>query len=115
MQKKIGFIGTGVMGKSMAEHLLNAGYKLHIFTRTKAKAIDLIENGATWENFSADVTKNSDIIITMIGTPQDVQNVYFGKQGVINNAKSHSYLIDMTTSKPSLAREIFTKANSKDI
>lgn len=115
MQNKIGFIGTGVMGKSMAEHLLNAGYKLHIFTRTKAKANDLIENGATWENSIADVAKNSDIIITMIGTPQDVENVYFGKQGLINNAKAHSYLIDMTTSKPSLAREIFTKAKSRDI
>jgi|SRR5690625_2493096 len=115
MQKKIGFIGTGVMGKSMAEHLLNAGYKLHIFTRTKAKANDLIENGATWENSIADVAKNSDIIITMIGTPQDVENVYFGEQGLINNAKAHSYLVDMTTSKPSLAKEIFTKAKSKDI
>src|SRR5690625_1323097 len=100
MQKeKIGFIGTGVMGKSMAEHLINAGYKLHIFTRTKVKAEDLIEKGAIWENSVADVAKNSNIIITMIGTPKDVENVYFGEAGPISNIKPYSYLIDMTTSK----------------
>lgn len=116
MQKKsIGFIGTGVMGKSMAEHLINAGYKLHIFTRTQSKAKDLIEKGANWENSVAAVAKKSDIIITMIGTPQDVEDVYFGEQGLIANAKAHSYLIDMTTSKPSLAKEIFTIAKQKNI
>ncbi len=113
--KKIGFIGTGVMGKSMAGHLIDAGYDLHIYTRTKSKAEELVEKGAIWEDSVTSVAQNTDIIITIIGTPEDVESVYFGEQGIIAHAKPHSYLIDMTTSKPSLAIEIFNKAKEKNI
>ena len=106
MTKKqtIGFIGTGVMGKSMAMHLLNAGYPLHVYTRTKEKARELIENGAKWDDSVAELAQQSDIIITMIGTPKDVEDVYFNSAGLIAHAKPGTYLIDMTTSKPSLAK-----------
>lgn len=111
----IGFIGTGVMGKSMARHLLNSGYPLRVFTRTKEKAAELIEEGAIWENSVQDVARSSDVIITMIGTPADVEEVYFGENGIIENAKPGTYAIDMTTSKPSLAKKIFKQAKEKGI
>lgn len=111
----IGFIGTGVMGESMARHLMNAGYPVHIFTRTKAKAHTLMEQGAIWEDSVTNIAKKSDIIITMIGTPKDVEEVYFNSAGLIAHAKQGTYLIDMTTSKPSLAKEIYEKAKEKDL
>ncbi|HIV74785.1 MAG TPA: NAD(P)-dependent oxidoreductase [Candidatus Pseudogracilibacillus intestinigallinarum] len=111
----IGFIGTGVMGESMARHLMNAGYPVHIFTRTKAKAHTLMEEGAIWEDSVTNIAKKSDIIITMIGTPKDVEDVYFNSAGLIAHAKQGTYLIDMTTSKPSLAKEIYEKAKEKDL
>lgn len=109
--EKIGFIGTGVMGASMAFHLVRAGYEVHLYTRTKEKANHLIENGAIWEDSVKSLAENTDIIITMVGTPADVEDVYFGEDGLIENAKEGSYLIDMTTSKPSLAEEIAQKAS----
>lgn len=114
-KQTIGFIGTGVMGKSMAFHLLQNGYPLHVYTRTKEKANDLIEQGANWEDSISDLAKVSDIIITIIGTPKDVEQVYFGKDGIIENAKKGTYLIDMTTSKPSLAIEIYERAKQKGL
>ena len=111
----IGFIGIGVMGESMARHLMNAGYPVHIFTRTKAKAHTLMEEGAIWEDSVTNIAKKSDIIITMIGTPKDVEDVYFNSAGLIAHAKQGTYLIDMTTSKPSLAKEIYEKAKEKDL
>lgn len=115
MTKKqvIGMIGTGVMGKSMAEHILNEGHELAIYTRTKEKANTLIENGATWKNSPAEVANEADIILTMIGTPKDVEDVYFSEKGLLAHAKSGTTLIDMTTSKPSLAVDIYNKAKEK--
>jgi len=115
MTEKIGFIGTGVMGNSMAFHLIRAGYDLHLYTRTKSKAENLIEHGAIWEDSIAQVAKKTDIIITMIGTPTDVENAYFGSDGILENAKAGTYVIDMTTSKPSLAKEIAALAQEKGI
>ena len=114
-KQTIGFIGTGVMGKSMAHHLIKAGYALHVYTRTKEKANELIQEGAIWESTVAELTNASDVVITMIGTPADVEEVYFGKNGIIENAKPGTYIIDMTTSKPSLAIEIYEKAKVKGI
>jgi len=114
-KQTIGFIGTGVMGQSMAFHLLKNDYPLHVFTRTKEKADDLIKEGAVWENSVADLAKQSDVIITMIGTPQDVEQVYFGEKGIIENANFGTYIIDMTTSKPSLAIDIFNRAKGKGL
>ena len=114
-KQTIGMIGTGVMGKSMAEHILQNGYELAVYTRTKSKADALIENGAQWKHTPKEVAEIADIIITMIGTPADVEEVYFGDDGLLAHAKPNSVLIDMTTSKPSLAIDIYNQAKEKDL
>lgn len=114
-QTTIGFIGTGVMGKSMAMHVKKAGYKLAVYTRTKVKAQALIDQGAIWNDTVASLAKTADIIITMVGYPTDVEEVYFGDTGILNNAKPGTYVVDMTTSKPSLAKRIYETAKEKDI
>jgi 3-hydroxyisobutyrate dehydrogenase len=110
---RIGFMGTGVMGKSMVSHLLKAGYKVTIYNRTRAKAKDLIHQGAVWRDTIAEVAAHSDLIITIVGYPQDVAEVYLEKKGIIENARPGTYLIDMTTSAPGLARTIYDKALAK--
>ncbi|MBY7142318.1 NAD(P)-dependent oxidoreductase [Virgibacillus sp. NKC19-3] len=112
---KIGFIGTGVMGKSMAVHLQNAGYPISVYTRTKEKAKDLLDNGASWKASIAELAQTTDVIITMVGYPSDVEEVYFGEGGILENAKAGTYIVDMTTSKPSLAIEIYKQAQKKNI
>lgn len=111
----IGFIGTGVMGHSMAINLLHAGHSLNIYTRTKEKAATLIENGATWINSIKELAQSTNVIITMVGYPEDVETIYFGKKGILENAKQGTYVIDMTTSKPSLAEKIYATAQAKNI
>lgn len=115
MADKIGFIGTGVMGNSMAFHLMRAGYDVHLYTRTKSKAENLLKSGAVWENSIASLAEHTNIIITMIGTPIDVEQVYFGENGILQHAKKDTYVIDMTTSKPSLAINIAKAAAKKGI
>jgi 3-hydroxyisobutyrate dehydrogenase len=109
----IGFVGTGVMGKSMAGHLLRAGYQVLVFNRTKARAEELIHMGAVWQNTVAELATRSNVIITMVGYPKDVEEVYLGKDGIITHAKSGSYLVDMTTSAPALAKKIYDEALAK--
>ncbi len=111
----IGFIGTGVMGKSMASHLLEAGYQITIFTRTKEKAAELLEKGAIWSQSTRELAQRADVVFTIVGYPSDVEEVYLGEDGLIANAKPGSYLIDMTTSTPSLAKKIHEKAKEKGI
>jgi 3-hydroxyisobutyrate dehydrogenase len=113
--KVIGFVGTGIMGKSMAKNLIKAGYSLNVFTRTKSKADELVEAGANWKDTVADLSKDSDVIITIVGYPNDVEEVYLGEEGIVNNAKPGSYLIDMTTSSPKLAKKIYEKAKEKNL
>lgn len=108
--KKIGWIGTGLMGNPMAKHLVNAGYKLNVYNRTKQKAEELIGMGAGWHDTPADIAGNSDVIVTMIGFPKDVEECYFGDAGIFKKVKSGSVLIDMTTTKPSLAVKISEEA-----
>jgi 3-hydroxyisobutyrate dehydrogenase len=115
MEQKIGFIGLGVMGNSMAKHILNAGYPLTVYTRTKEKADELIKLGASWKGSISELAKESDIIITMIGYPKDVEEVYLGENGIIQAAKPDTYIIDMTTSQPALAKKIYEKASEKEI
>src|SRR5690625_4374419 len=105
-QLRIGFIGTGVMGKSMVRNLLNASYDVNIYTRTKEKAMELIDEGAIWCDSIANLMKNVQVVITMVGYPHDVEEVYLGEKGIIENAKSETLIIDMTTSSPKLAKEI---------
>ncbi|MDN4524705.1 NAD(P)-dependent oxidoreductase [Fictibacillus fluitans] len=109
-KQTVGFVGTGVMGKSMASHLLKAGHPVHIYTRTKEKAEELIGQGAQWKETVAEVAQTSQVIITMVGYPSDVEEVYFGENGILENAAQGSYLIDMTTSSPLLAQKIDARA-----
>ncbi|WP_238883994.1 NAD(P)-dependent oxidoreductase [Clostridium sp. YIM B02551] len=112
---KIGFIGTGVMGASMASNILKGGYEVLVYNRTKEKAMDLVKNGAKWMDSIAELSSASNVIITIVGYPKDVEEVYLSENGILNNAKENSYIIDMTTSKPSLAKKIYEVANSKNI
>lgn len=109
--KKIGFIGIGVMGKSIVKHLLKANYPVAVYTRTKSKAEDLLEIGATWAETASEVTENADVIITMVGYPADVEHVYFGEKGVFEGSKAGQIIVDMTTSSPELAKKIAARAN----
>ncbi|EKN65570.1 2-hydroxy-3-oxopropionate reductase [Neobacillus bataviensis LMG 21833] len=111
----IGFIGTGVMGRSMALHLLNAGYSLVVYSRTKGKANDLLERGALWADTPKEVAEKATVIFTMVGYPTDVEEVFLGEGGLLQYSKPGSYLIDMTTSAPSLAVKIYNEAKKKEI
>ena len=109
----IGFIGIGVMGHSMAGHILDAGYPLVVYSRTKAKAEELIEKGAKWVSSPKEMAEQANVIITMVGYPSDVKEIYLGENGIIPHAKENTYLIDMTTSTPALAKEIFAASARK--
>ncbi|MDR7076475.1 3-hydroxyisobutyrate dehydrogenase [Neobacillus niacini] len=111
----VGFIGTGVMGKSMAGHLLRAGYQLIVYSRTKEKAGELLEKGAGWVNTPREMAEKANVIFTMVGYPSDVEEIYLGENGLVKNGKAGSFLIDMTTSAPSLALKIFNAAKEKGI
>lgn len=111
----IGFIGTGVMGRGMVNNLLKAGYIVNVYNRTKAKAEELINNGAKWMDTVADIAKNSNVIITIVGYPKDVEEVYLGENGILNNAAKGTYVVDMTTSSPMLAQKIYQEALAKGI
>ena len=111
----VGFIGLGVMGQSMAGHILSAGYKLHVYTRTRQSAQDIIEKGAVWEDSVADLSGKCDVIITIVGFPKDVEEVYFKEGGIIHNAPKGTVVIDMTTSSPDLAKKIFDLGAQKDV
>ncbi|WP_409253515.1 NAD(P)-dependent oxidoreductase [Bacillus sp. SCS-153A] len=112
---KVGFIGTGVMGKSMALHLMKKYNNLHVYTRTKAKAQELLDQGAEWSTSPAALASTVDVLFTIVGYPQDVKEIYLGDNGVVKNGKKGLIAIDMTTSNPSLAHEIYHKAKSRDI
>ena len=99
---KIAFVGTGVMGKSMVANLLKAGHEVTVYTRTKAKAEDLFALGAKWAASPAEAAKGVDAVISMVGYPNDVEEVWRGPQGFMSTANSGCVLIDMTTSSPAL-------------
>ena len=111
----ITFIGTGVMGASMAMRLLQGGHSLTVYNRTKEKAKKLIDEGAVFKNSVKESVKGADIVITMVGFPKDVEEVYFGNDGIIENAPEGATLIDMTTTKPALAEKIFQTAKNRGL
>ncbi|MGY3715127.1 NAD(P)-dependent oxidoreductase [Sutcliffiella cohnii] len=114
-RETVAFVGTGVMGNSMAGHLLRAGYHVNVYTRTKEKAENLISSGAKWCSTPAEAVADAKYTITIVGYPKDVEEVYFGKDGILENAKQGSFVIDMTTSTPSLAKKIYAAAKEKGI
>ena len=109
----IGWIGTGVMGSPMCLHLIKKHYKVIVNNRTKRKAKQLIDNGAKWAQSPKAVAENADVIFTILGFPKDVRQVYFGKDGIFEGLKKGSLLVDMTTTEPSLAEEIYEEARRK--
>jgi 3-hydroxyisobutyrate dehydrogenase len=111
----IAFIGTGVMGRSMAGHLLAAGYPLVVFNRTRARAESLIERGAAWAESAGDAASRADIVISIVGYPADVESVYLAPGGVVELARPGELLIDMTTSTPSLAVRIAEAARARGL
>jgi 3-hydroxyisobutyrate dehydrogenase len=109
----IAFIGTGVMGRSMAAHLLSAGHNLHVHNRTKAKAQALLDAGAHWHDSAGAAAAGADFVFTIVGFPADVEATYFGPAGVLAGAKPGAVLVDMTTSSPLLAQRIAAAAAAK--
>jgi 3-hydroxyisobutyrate dehydrogenase len=103
---KVGFIGTGIMGEPMAGHLLSAGYRLFVHNRTRGKAASLVGRGATWCDSVASLAEACDVVLTIIGYPRDVEDVYLGEAGLVRSARPGAFLVDMTTSDPALAVRI---------
>ncbi len=112
---RVGFIGLGVMGHHMAGHILSRGIELHVFTRTKSKAEPLIKRGAIWEDSVAGLARKSDLIISIVGFPEDVRQVYSGPAGILENASRGSIAMDMTTSDPELAAVLFETGRKKGV
>ena len=111
--KQIGFIGVGIMGKSMVRNLMKAGYELHIYARTKSKVEDVINEGAVFHETIADCVKGRDAVITIVGFPQDVEEVYFDEGNILDSADPGTYLIDMTTTSPQIAEKIYNEGKKK--
>ncbi len=105
--KKIGFIGVGIMGKSMVRNLMKAGFEIHIYARTKSKVEDVITEGAVFHESIGECVKDCDAVITIVGFPQDVEEVYFDAGNILDSAREGTYLIDMTTTSPQLAEKIW--------
>ncbi|MEZ6059215.1 MAG: NAD(P)-dependent oxidoreductase [Planctomycetaceae bacterium] len=112
---RIGWIGTGVMGSSMCGHLIKAGFSATVYSRTKAKAQPLLDSGATWAGSPKAVAENSDVVFSIVGFPHDVREVLLGNDGALTGAAAGSVLVDMTTSQPSLAVEIYDAAKAKGV
>ncbi|MFA7413401.1 MAG: NAD(P)-dependent oxidoreductase [Rhizobium sp.] len=114
-RKKVGFIGLGIMGRSMAGHILDGGHELHVYNRTRSKADELVARGAIWHDTAGDAAAACDVVITIVGYPKDVEETYLGAGGIVERAKAGTILIDMTTSSPTLAGEIAARAAERGV
>src|SRR4029079_11332956 len=110
-----GWIGTGVMGRWMCQHLMSKGYSATVYNRSKEKAQPLIDAGAAWADTPKGVAEKSDVIFGIVGFPKDVREVFLGPQGALAGSKEGTVLVDMTTSEPSLAREVYDAARAKGV
>ncbi|MDO5516427.1 MAG: NAD(P)-dependent oxidoreductase [Clostridium sp.] len=113
--KKIGFIGIGVMGKSMVRNLMKNGYEVSVYNRTKEKAEEVVNEGAVWCDDVKTCASGKDVVITIVGYPKDVREVYFGENGILENADKGTVVIDMTTTSPKLSVEIYEEAKKRGI
>lgn len=111
--KKVGFIGVGIMGKSMVRNLMKARYELHIFARTRAKVEDVIGEGAVFHESIAECVRDCEAVITIVGFPKDVEEVYFEVGNILDSAMPGAYLIDMTTTSPMIAEKIYEEGTKK--
>ena len=111
----VGWVGTGVMGSSMCGHLIDAGYRVSVYSRTRARSEPLLAKGATWKPSPAEVAAASDVTFTMVGFPRDVREVVLGREGTLAGAAAGSVLVDMSTSEPSLAREVAEAARERGV
>ena len=105
-KQRVAFIGTGIMGAPIAGHILDAGYPLVVYNRTKEKADALVERGAVWASSASEAARDADVIFTMVGFPEDVEEIYLAGDGLLSSSKPGAILIDLTTSSPALARDI---------
>ncbi len=111
--KKIGWVGTGIMGLAMATHLRNAGHELTVYSRTKEKSASLLDIGAQWASSPKEVAEKSDIVFSIVGYPQDVEEVTLGEKGILQGLKPGGIVCDMTTSCPALAERIAVAAENE--
>ncbi|MFO0878096.1 MAG: NAD(P)-dependent oxidoreductase [Gemmataceae bacterium] len=112
---RIGWIGTGVMGRWMCEHAMKAGYKAIVYNRSKEKAQPLLDAGAAFASTPREVAQQADVIFAIVGFPRDVREVFLGTEGALAGSKPGNILVDMTTSEPSLAQEIYETAKGKGV
>ena len=112
---RVGWIGTGVMGQSMCRHLMAKGYSATVYTRSKAKAQALLDAGAVWAETPKAAAERSDVVFAIVGFPRDVREVFLGSSGALAGSRPGMVLVDMTTSEPSLSREIFDAAKTKGV
>ncbi len=112
---RIGWIGTGVMGRWMCQHLMSKGYSATVYTRSRDKAKALLDAGAAWADTPKAVAERSEVVFAIVGFPHDVRQVFLGPQGALAGSKAGNVLVDMTTSEPSLAREIYEAAKAKGV
>ena len=113
--KTVGFIGIGIMGSAMVRNLMKAGFSVTIYARNKKKATELLAEGALWADSIAACVKDKDAVISIVGYPTDVESIYFGKDGILENATEGTVIIDATTSTPELAKRIYEDASARKL
>lgn len=112
---RIGWIGTGVMGRWMCEHCMTKGFSATVYNRSADKAQPLIDKGAKLAKTPKEVAAASDVVFAIVGFPKDVREVFLGEEGALAGAKPGTILVDMTTSDPTLAQEIYEAAKAKGV
>jgi len=112
---RVGWIGTGVMGRWMCQHLITKGYAATVYNRSRDKAKPLLDAGAAWADAPRTVAERSDVVFAIVGFPKDVREVFLGAQGALAGSRPGMVLVDMTTSEPSLAREIYEAAKARGV
>ena len=112
---QVGFIGLGIMGRSMAGHIQRAGYRLHVYNRSRSGADPLLAAGALWHDTPGDLAEHCDVVFTIVGYPADVEALYLGRDGLVERARPGSLLVDMTTSSPDLAVRIAEAAAARGV
>ena len=112
---RVGWIGTGVMGRWMCQHIMSKGFPAVVFNRSKEKAQPLLEAGASWADSPKALASQTDVVFAIVGFPKDVRDVFLGANGALAGARPGTVFVDMTTSEPSLAQEIYTAAKAKQV